>query len=182
MSVSTANRLPSLIRPIAMPATCAFVGTPASISARLAPHTDAIDELPFDSVISDTTRSEYANSSAEGSTASNERFASRPWPISRRFGDPLVARGTERGDDERLRLAAREERGSVRSRQHAAADRDRSHRARIATIDARLACEDLLADDLRFEVEQHIAGMTASIGRRVGVQAFGVNLRCDLAN
>ena len=41
-----------------MPATCAFVGTPASISARLAPHTDAIDELPFDSVISDTTRIE----------------------------------------------------------------------------------------------------------------------------
>jgi hypothetical protein len=52
MSVSTAKRLPSLMRPIAMPATCAFVGTPASISARLAPHTEAIDELPFDSVIS----------------------------------------------------------------------------------------------------------------------------------
>ena len=39
-----------------MPATCAFIGTPASISARLAPHTEAIDELPFDSVISETTR------------------------------------------------------------------------------------------------------------------------------
>ncbi len=32
MSVSTAKRLPSLIRPMAMPATCAFIGTPASIS------------------------------------------------------------------------------------------------------------------------------------------------------
>ena len=41
-----------------MPATCAFIGTPASISARLAPQTDAIDELPFDSVISETTRIE----------------------------------------------------------------------------------------------------------------------------
>ena len=71
-----------------MPATCALVGTPASISARLAPHTDAIDELPFDSVISDTTRIEYANSSPVGSTASSARLARRPWPISRRFGEP----------------------------------------------------------------------------------------------
>ena len=41
-----------------MPATCALIGTPASISARLPPHTEAIDEEPFDSVISETTRSE----------------------------------------------------------------------------------------------------------------------------
>ena len=39
-----------------MPATCALVGTPASISARLPPQTEAIDDEPFDSVISDTTR------------------------------------------------------------------------------------------------------------------------------
>ena len=58
MSDSTAKRLPSLIRPIAMPATCALIGTPASISARLPPHTEAIEEEPFDSVISETTRSE----------------------------------------------------------------------------------------------------------------------------
>ena len=71
-----------------MPATCALVGTPASISARLAPQTDAIDEVPFDSVISDTTRIEYANSSAVGSTATSARLARRPWPISRRLGVP----------------------------------------------------------------------------------------------
>src|SRR5262245_49839445 len=88
MSDRTAKRLPSLIKPMAMPATCAFVGTPASINARLAPQTDAIDELPFDSVISDTTRIEYANSSAVGRTLMTARFARRPWPISRRFGDP----------------------------------------------------------------------------------------------
>ena len=35
-----------------MPATCAFSGTPASISARQPPHTEAIDDEPFDSVIS----------------------------------------------------------------------------------------------------------------------------------
>ncbi len=37
------ERLPSLIRPMAMPATWAFSGTPASISARQPPHTEAID-------------------------------------------------------------------------------------------------------------------------------------------
>ncbi len=33
-----------------------FNGTPASISAREAPQTEAIEDEPFDSVISDTTR------------------------------------------------------------------------------------------------------------------------------
>jgi hypothetical protein len=56
MSVSTAKRLPSLIRPMAMPATCALSGTPASISASEAPQTLAIELEPFDSVISETTR------------------------------------------------------------------------------------------------------------------------------
>ena len=32
------------------------MGTPASISAMLEPHTEAIELDPFDSVISDTTR------------------------------------------------------------------------------------------------------------------------------
>ena len=41
---------------MAMPATCAFSGTPASISDRQPPQTEAIDDEPFDSVISDTTR------------------------------------------------------------------------------------------------------------------------------
>ena len=56
MSDSTAKPLPSLIRPMAMPATGRFSGTPASISASEVPHTVAIDEEPLDSVISDTTR------------------------------------------------------------------------------------------------------------------------------
>ena len=37
-------------------ATCAFMGTPASIIARQPPQTEAMDEEPLDSVISDTTR------------------------------------------------------------------------------------------------------------------------------
>ncbi len=39
-----------------MPATGVLIGTPASISDRMPPHTDAIDELPFDSRISETMR------------------------------------------------------------------------------------------------------------------------------
>ena len=39
-----------------MPATGFRIGTPASIMASEAPQTVAIDDDPFDSVISDTTR------------------------------------------------------------------------------------------------------------------------------
>ncbi len=46
-----------LTRPIATPATGAAIGTPASISARVAPQTDAIELEPFDSRMSLTTRS-----------------------------------------------------------------------------------------------------------------------------
>ncbi len=71
-----------------MPATCAFSGTPASIRLRQPPHTEAIDEEPLDSVISETTRTEYGKSSLDGITATSARLARRPWPISRRFGLP----------------------------------------------------------------------------------------------
>ncbi len=39
-----------------MPATGALIGTPASMSASELPQTDAIDDDPFDSRISETTR------------------------------------------------------------------------------------------------------------------------------
>ena len=57
MSDSTAKPRSSLIRPMAMPATGRFSGTPASISASDAPHTVAIEDEPLLSVISETTRS-----------------------------------------------------------------------------------------------------------------------------
>ena len=56
MSVKTAKRLPSLIRPMATPATCERSGTPASIIASEPPQTEAMEDEPLDSVISDTTR------------------------------------------------------------------------------------------------------------------------------
>ena len=45
-----------MMRPIAMPATAALIGTPASIIAMDPPHTEAMDEDPFDSRMSDTSR------------------------------------------------------------------------------------------------------------------------------
>ena len=69
-----------------MPAIARLSGTPASISASEVPHTVAIEDEPLDSVISDTTRMVYGNSSIDGITASTPRLARRPWPISRRLG------------------------------------------------------------------------------------------------
>ncbi|MNC99649.1 hypothetical protein D3C83_180070 [compost metagenome] len=63
MSVRTATFFPSFTRPIATPAQGAFIGTPASIRASDPPQTVAIEEEPFDSRISDTTRRVYGNDS-----------------------------------------------------------------------------------------------------------------------
>ena len=54
ISDRTLKSSPSLINPIAIPATGSLIGTPASKSAKDEPQTVAIDEEPFDSVISET--------------------------------------------------------------------------------------------------------------------------------
>ena len=72
-----------------MPAVGRFSGTPASISASEAPHTLAIEDEPFDSVISETMRIVYGNSCFSGSTGWIARQASLPWPISRRLVPPM---------------------------------------------------------------------------------------------
>ncbi len=56
MSDRIAYFLPSITRPMAMPATGCWIFTPASIIARVPEHTVAIDELPFDSRISEVMR------------------------------------------------------------------------------------------------------------------------------
>ena len=61
-----------------MPATGALICTPASISASDEPQTDAIDDEPLDSRISETTRIVYGNSSPSGITGTRARSASAP--------------------------------------------------------------------------------------------------------
>src|SRR3979411_288246 len=73
-------------KPIAIPAQGAFIGTPASISANEPPQTVAIDDEPFDSKMSETSRMAYGKSAAGGSKFTKARSASAPWPISRRPG------------------------------------------------------------------------------------------------
>ena len=49
-----------------------------------APQTVAIEDEPFDSRMSETTRIAYGQSVSLGNTANSARSASAPWPISRR--------------------------------------------------------------------------------------------------
>ena len=57
MSVRVVNLPSAATRPMAMPATGALTGTPASIRDRVDEHTDAIDVEPLDARTSDTRRS-----------------------------------------------------------------------------------------------------------------------------
>ena len=74
-----------------MPATGCATGTPANIIAMQPPQTEAIDEEPFDSMMSDTMRTVYGKLSFAGRTPWSERSANMPWPISRRPG-PMMRR------------------------------------------------------------------------------------------
>ena len=57
MSVRAMYLSPSLTRPMAIPATGATIGTPASISDRLDAHTEAIEVEPLELITSETRRS-----------------------------------------------------------------------------------------------------------------------------
>ena len=66
-----------------------------------------------------------------------------------------IALGTQSGDHQSLGFTAREQGRTVGARQHAVADFDRTHRACVTAVDTWLACQDLAANDVRFDVEQH---------------------------
>src|SRR5476649_970313 len=76
-----------------------------------------------------------------------------------------VAGGAQRGHDQRLGFAAREQRGTVGAWQDRGADSDRAHGAGVAAVDAWLAVEDLGADDFRFDIEQDVVHF-GGVGRR----------------
>ena len=67
---------------MAIPETGFFMATPASINARVPAQTVAIEEEPFDSMISDTTRTVYGYPA--GICPFKARHAKCPCPISRR--------------------------------------------------------------------------------------------------
>ena len=82
MSYNTEKSSPSLIKPIAMPATGSLIGTPASIRANEVPQTVAIDDEPLDSVISETTLKVYGKSSPFGKDELIALHANLPCPTS----------------------------------------------------------------------------------------------------
>ena len=70
--------------------------------------------------------------------------------------DPLlVLAGAERGDHDRLRLAAGEQRRAVGARQEADFGDDRAHGDQVAAVDALAGVEDVPAHDLGFELLEH---------------------------
>ena len=60
---------------MATPATCLRIGTPASMSARVLAHTEAIEDEPLDSNVSLIRRMVYGKSSSAGRTGTNARSA-----------------------------------------------------------------------------------------------------------
>ena len=72
---------------MAIPATGALQRHARIHQRKGPPQTVAIEEEPFDSVISETTAIVYGKSSLDGSIGRNARHASLPWPISRRPED-----------------------------------------------------------------------------------------------
>src|SRR5690606_1030607 len=74
----------SVTNPIATPTTGAEIGTPATIRARVEPHTDPIELEPLQESVSETTRIAYGNLSLGGRTGTKARSAKNPCPISRR--------------------------------------------------------------------------------------------------
>ena len=79
-----------VISPIAIPATGAFIGTPAAIKLIHPAQIDACEEEPLLSNISDTTRIVYGNSSSEGITLKSAFSPKAPWPISLLPGAPYL--------------------------------------------------------------------------------------------
>ena len=67
----------------------------------------------------------------------------------------LVLAGAERGDDQRLRLAAGEQRRAVGARQDADFGDDRAHGLDVAAVDALAGVENVPAHDLGFELLEH---------------------------
>ncbi len=74
-SVKTYGLSPSIIRPMATPATGRFKGTPASIRARQELQVAAIEVEPFWDMISVTLRIAYGKSSSLGRTGIKARSA-----------------------------------------------------------------------------------------------------------
>ena len=83
-----------------------------------------------------------------------------------RVDDLLVLAGAQRGDAERLRLAAGEQRGAMGARQDAHFGDDLADGLGVAAVDAQAGVQDGVADDVRLQVLELRLG-------QLGALAFG---------
>jgi hypothetical protein len=87
-----------------------------------------------------------------------------------------VIGGAEGRDDERLRLAAREERRAVRPREHRRVDGDVAHDVRLAAVDAEAGGEHLRAQRVVLEIADDHADEAVRAGsgtrRQLGLHLF----------
>ena len=80
----------------------------------------------------------------------------------------LVLAGAERGDHQRLRLAAGEQRRAVGARQDADFRDDLADRLQVAAVDARAGVEDVPAHDLGLQILEHGGDL---LGRPLGASS-----------
>ena len=92
----------------------------------------------------------------------------------------LLLQRAERGDGERLRLAAGEEGRAVRARRDADLDRDRPDLALGATVRTALLLGDALADDRLLDAVERELRALAELGVRVGLGVAAVLLEHGL--
>ena len=85
-----------------------------------------------------------------------------------RIDELLVLAGAERRHHQGLRLAAREQRRTVRARQHADLAHDRPDGLHVAAVDARAGVEDVPAHDLAFELLENAGNLQRRIFRALG--------------
>ncbi len=83
-----------------------------------------------------------------------------------------VLRGAECRGDERLRLAAREQRRAMRTRQHAIVDADRTHFVGLAAVDTPLGVEHLRPELVVFDVAEDGMDILGVVGE-LDQQPFG---------
>ncbi len=93
----------------------------------------------------------------------------------------LVLAGAERGDDQRLRFAAREQSRAMGAGQHPDLGQDRAHGAQIAPVDAALMVENIPAHDLGLGLVERLRDLRlreTSARSRAGRER-GKHLRLD---
>ena len=96
-----------------------------------------------------------------------------------RVDELLVLAGAERGDDDRLRLTAREQRRAVRARQHVHFRNDGTHGLQVAAVDAAAGLDDVAAHDVALQRLERV-GEQHLLGRIVGDLDAGLHLGLGL--